>query len=75
MGKRNRAGEGPARPSRGLLRMLYIAVIVVALVTVVAAVLGGVAALPVMLILAIFLAVGYALFSGRGIGRPPDSRA
>jgi len=54
--------------------MLYIAVIVLALVTVVAAVMGGVAALPVMLILAIFIGVGYALFSKTRLRRPPDTR-
>ena len=54
--------------------MLYMAVIVLALVTLAAAVLAGVAALPAVLILAIFLGVGYALFSGR-VGRPPDTHA
>ena len=55
--------------------MLYAAVLMFLIVVALAAVFGGVAALPAVFVLLIFAAAIYLMINSRNLRRPPDTGA
>jgi len=67
-------GRTPASSPRSGA-MLYAAVLMFLIVVALAAVFGGVAALPAVFVLLIFAAAIYLMINSRNLRRPPDTRA